>query len=376
MDAKRADSVAPGMESVAELFDELVASGQEIGAELVVMRDGAPLLVRRGGTTDAERRHAWQSGSRVQVFSTGKPFVALAALLAVRAGVVSLDEPVTTWWHEYRDDPDAPTTLRTILAHSSGKYAFTAASAHVEPTDTAALLRDLAEQPPAAHPGSEVVEHASTYGHLVDGVLRAAGAPSIREQTERVSRALGITAAFGVAHEVQAGIAELEVVDPGWVAPYLGHEIGRQALLRPPGLLDPALLRTSAWRATSFGAVGLVTDAVSLATFYDDLARADGTLAGLLGDDLWRAMLTRQSSGFDGFVQADVEWSLGLRVDGDEFGMGGIGGSAAWHSPSLGYSMAYVTRGLGDHGRVNTLADAVEAALGFRGAAPHPEPSV
>lgn len=355
--------LAPGWEPVARVFRTLVGDGVEPGGEVAVWRRGRPMLIARGGSADAAGRRPWQAGTLVQVYSTGKPIVALAALLAVRAGVVALDEPIVTWWPAYRDSPTTPTTLRHILSHTSGKPAFSAATGDVDPTDADALIRDLAGQPPQTEPGTQLAEHAKTYGHLVEGVLAAAGAPSVREQARRISDALGLTLRFGVADDELDRIAELEVMDPSWVDVYLETEFGRAALLRPPGTLDPEVTRTERWRRASFGASGLQADAVSLARFYDELSDPSGRLAELLGSGLRREAITRQSAGFDLFLRRDTEWGLGFQLDDGEFGMGGVGGSAAWHSGALDYSMAYVTRGLADHSRVDAVAEAVEALL-------------
>lgn len=374
--------LAPGMEPVARAFERMLADGREPGGEVAVFRDGEPLLIARGGTADATGR-PWLPGTLVQVFSTGKAIAAAAALTAVADGLLALDDPIVAHWPEYRDDPAQPTTLRRLLAHRAGKFAFPDAVADERPFDRDALIAGLAAAEPEFPEGLGSVEHATTYGHLIDGVLRAVGAPSVAQTAARLGELVGATFRFGVPEAELDRVAELELIDPAWVDPYLGSGPARRALTRPRDVLDPAALNRAEWRRTSFPAVGLHTDAVSLARWYDDLGRSasadgerGGRLRGRLGSELLREAVTGQGVTLDGF-SGEVNWALGMRADaaasgGTEVGMGGIGGSAAWYTQGRGgadaggqrdYAMAYVTRGLGTHERVDELADLVEAAL-------------
>lgn len=357
----------PVLAPAARAFERMLADGRELGAELAVLRRGRPLLVICGGTKDAAGS-PWVPGTLVQVFSTGKPIAAAAALAAVADGAIGLDTPVAEVWAGYRDDPGRVTTLRDVLTHRAGKSAFSARTADLAPDDARALRDDLAASAPEHPDGFGSVEHASTYGHLIDGVLAAVGAPSVADAAPLLGDLVGAVFRFGVPVSELAAVADLEVVDEEWVAPYLASPTAARALTRPAGLLDPALLNGARWRRTSFPAVGLHTDAVSLARWYDDLAaslapEARGRLRTRLGEPLLREAVTGAGAARDGFTGDEADWALGMRVDGGETGMGGLGGSAAWHSPGHDYSLGFVTRGLGTHQRVDELADLVEECL-------------
>ncbi|MCX5077540.1 beta-lactamase family protein [Streptomyces sp. NBC_00513] len=362
--AVRVQQSSGDWESVISRFQELVDTQREPGGSLAIWRDGAPALVVHGGSADVAREVPWSADTLVQVFSTGKPLVALAALQAVADGHLGLDEPVTARWPAYRDAPAHPTTLRMILSHRSGKHTFSPAAAGLDPRDHAALVHDLEAMEPRTVPGQVIAEHASTYGHLVDGLLAAVGAPSVRAHTEALSGVLGARLRFGVhPHELPL-VAEPEPMGTEWTDSHLAHELGRAALLRPAGLLDADTLRSPSWHQARFGAVGLITDATSLASLYDDLGRPDGHVARLLGGELWSELFRTAATGTDGFLRDTVRWSLGFQIDDNgDLGMGGIGGSCAWYSPAHGYALAYVTRGLHTHDRVTHLADAVESTL-------------
>lgn len=358
-----ASVVADGFEPVADLFGDLVATGAEVGAAVSVWRRGSPVFEAHGGWQDAERTRPWRSGTLAMTYSTGKPIAAFAALRAAAEGRLTLDYPASQWWPEFGRGAKSTTTLRHILSHTAGLPVFSPAMRDADPLDRAALLGDLVAQDPAWMPGEVPAEHALTYGHLIDGALAAVGADGVRTAAADLGSRLDAELWFGVPESELHRVADLEILDPAWVQPYLARELAGPALTVPPGPLDPAHTNSTAARLASFPAIGLFTTATSLARFYDDLPRTDGILGRLLGDELHAAFTTAQVKGVDEFTEGYVEWSLGMRVDGGELGMGGIGGSSAWYAPELDYSMAYVTRGLGTFDRADALAEAVEDAI-------------
>ncbi|GAA2855208.1 serine hydrolase domain-containing protein [Microbacterium arabinogalactanolyticum] len=352
--------VAPGYENARDVFTGLLHAGQEIGASVAVRRDGAPVLEMHGGWQDGARTRPWTAGTLAMTYSVGKPLAAVAALRAVAEGRVGLDDPVSAWWPEYARQGKRRTTLRHMLSHTAGVPAFSDAS--IDPLDRGALVADLVGQRPLWEPGTVPAEHALTYGHLIDGALTALGAADIRSSAAELGSRLGADLRFGVDESDLPRVADLEIIDATWAGTQ-DHELAHRARTIPAGMLDPAVTNSDSVRTASFPAIGLFTNATSLARFYDDLAREDGPLSRMLGSGLLREFTTAQAIGTDRFLDAHAEWGLGLRVDDGEWGMGGIGGSCAWHHPGRGYSFAYVTRGLGTFDRVDALADAVEAAI-------------
>jgi CubicO group peptidase (beta-lactamase class C family) len=375
---------APELEPVVEVFRALLGDGHELGASLAVHRGGRQLLSAAGGWADTARTRPFTDRTLSRVFSAGKPIAALTALTAVADGQLTLDDPLVRWWPEYGAHGKEATTLRQVLSHRAGLPAYSDAAdatdgaeeadaaEGIDPLDQAALLADLVASPPIAPPGEVIAEHALTYGTLIDGILERAGAPDARAAAARLAALWSAGAApgdsalelhFGVERHEHPRVADLEIVDDAWVARYLARDDGRRMLDRPRGNLDPARLNSAPWRSASMPATGLFTTALSLSRFYDDVHRPDGRVAARLGSELHAEYLAPQAVGHDLFLDGPVEWSLGLRVDGGEIGMGGIGGSSAWYSPAHDYSFAFVTRSLGTFARVDALADAVEAAL-------------
>lgn len=347
----------------SDVLDALVRGGGEPGGAVAVVRDGTVLVDHPVGTRDGT--HPWTADTLVMAFSVAKPLAALAFLDAVAEGWLELDQPVVSVWPEFGRHGKAGTTMRHLLSHRAGLPAFPEAAERVDYDDRDALVGLLAEAPPVHPPGEAVAEHALTYGHLLDEVLRRATGEALDERFTRIATAGGWDLHLRVGWNDLARAATLVVPSRQWAADYLADPRWGPALGRPPGLLDPTVLNSDLFRTTSFPAVALHASALSLALFYDDVVRPDGLVAGRLGHHLWRAYLEPAATGHDLVLDRAVTWTLGFQLTEEhgrtELGMGGVGGCSAWAEPAAGYGAAYVTRGLDGHDRGEAVWEAVSA---------------
>ncbi|MEU0023685.1 serine hydrolase domain-containing protein, partial [Streptomyces rochei] len=344
-------------EAVREVFERLVGEGAESGAGVSVWRDGAEVVRLSGGWADADRRHPWEGDTLVQPYSLSKTFVTLAALVAVRDGALTLDEPLAAHWKGYGCGGKRDTTLRQVLTHRAGQPRFPAEAAGIDLLDDDRLRASLERAEAEYVPGASLGEHALTYGHLVDGILRAAAGTTLGEMFNQVVRpTLGLDAWFGVPTEHLDRVADLEYGRPDWP-----QQLHAEPWLRiPVGALDPGRVNSRAWRQSVFGAVNLHTTASAMAAFFSTLTDQDGKLRALLGPDLHTELLTPQVTGYDEVFGTRLTWTLGFIRDRGKIAKGGIGGSAAWWSLRHGHGCAYLTRRLEDHSRAGQIA----AALG------------
>lgn len=351
--------VASGYEPVREVFEKLVEDGRETGAGLSVWAGGVEVVGLSGGWADRARSRPWSTDTLVHTYSTSKPFAALTALAAVADGALKLDEPVARYWTEYATGGKDSTTLRHILTHRAGLPAFPASAATADLLDDAALRRALAEAEAESEPGSRLAEHALTYGHLIDGVLRASTGRSLGDLFATVVRpALDIDAWFGVPEGDLDRVAEIEHALDGGPEQFLAEVSPSydRVLAIPAGVLDPGRLNSDGWRRAVFGAINLHASAGALARFYANLTSAAGPVRQLLGAELHAEFLSSQACGHDETVGTTVNWTLGpLRTD-SFIGLGGLGGSAAYWSLRHDHAVAYVTRRLLDHSRVAEIA--------------------
>jgi CubicO group peptidase (beta-lactamase class C family) len=257
--------------------------------------------------------------------------------------------------------------MRHLLAHQAGLPAFPEDALRVEYDDRVALAGLLAEAAPVHPPGAGVAEHALTYGHLLDEVLRRATGEPLVERFARIAAAGGWDLHLRVEPPDLTRVATLVEPTSHWRSDYLADLRWGPALGRPRGLLEVDVLNSARFRGTAFPAVALHATALSLASFYDDVVRPSGLVAGRLGQALWRAYVSPAATGHDLVLDRPVTWTLGFQVDDEDgrvsLGMGGAGGCSAWGEPAAGYGAAYLTRGLGGHDRADLVWEAVAAGI-------------
>ena len=239
---------------------------------MAVVRDGVVEIDHSIGTRDGAS--PWTSNTLVMTYSVAKPFAALAFLDAVAEGLIGLDQPVTSVWPAFGQSGKESTTMRHLLSHQAGLPAFPEKALEVEYDDRETLVDLLADAAPIHAPGAGVAEHALTYGHLLDEVLRRATGEPLAERFARFAGAAGWDLHLRVEEHDLTRVATL--VDPtgSWQLGYLEDPRWGPALGRPPGLLEPEVLNSDRFRGTSFPAVGLHATALSLATL---LRRRDQT---------------------------------------------------------------------------------------------------
>lgn len=351
----------PDLSSIAAVLDELVDSGAEIGAGVSVWQDGHEVVSLAAGTRNSAG-DPWELDTLVLTYSTAKPFAALAALTAVADGAIGLDQPIAEVWPAYAAHGKGNTTMRHALSHQAGLYVFPVAAESIDPLDTEALIDSLAAATPLHPPGEGVGEHALTYGHLLDGVVRHATGETLTDRFGALAQESGWDLYLTVAEHDLPRVADLAYLEPGWPDTYLADPTSLMGavLSRPVGVLDLDLVNSRAWRTGSFPAIGLHATASALGGFYAHLLDEDGPVARRLGPDLHREYVTIQATGPDLVLGFEVGWTLGFQRNSIEIGMGGVGGSSAWLAFDRGQSVAYVTRGLKDHDRVDAISDELD----------------
>ncbi|MBP1780241.1 hypothetical protein J3R08_000091 [Micromonospora sp. HB375] len=251
---------------VRDCFHDLFVTGRETGASLAVRHDGVPVIELMGGTAAAVppsavvpmagADRAWRPDTLVDVYSTGKPVVALCLLLLVDRGRVDLDAPVSAYWPEFR----TPATVRQVLAHTAGLPAFPVPRPAAAIADWGLLCADLAAAEPEWDPGAVAGEHAWTYGHLVGELVRRVdGRPVGRFLAEEIAGPWRLDLAFGLGEADRRRCADLSYADPAWPDAMRGEpgSLRARALDNPPGGRDVAMVNSDLWRAAEIPAVNL-----------------------------------------------------------------------------------------------------------------------
>jgi CubicO group peptidase (beta-lactamase class C family) len=347
----------PAFSRVADVFRDLLESGQETGGALAAYVGGRLVVDLWGGWADAARTHLWARDTLVTTFSTGKPLAALTVLRHVATGAIELDAPVARYWPEFATAGKDAATVRHALSHAAGVPAIAAPLPTEAAYDWDRFCTAIAETPAAWEPGTAFGEHALTYGHLVGNVLRRASGTTVKDV---LRDEIGHDVHFGLDLADLERVAEVEYAVDDWPAQAIdGHgDLWARALGNPPGLLTREVLNGSGWRRSEIPAVNAHCTARGLAAVYQALATRE-----LLPEALLTEALAPQVDGVDLLLQQQATWTLGWRRDGSWVGMGGIGGSSAGLDEEKGYTLAYVTRRLGTHDRGEACYDALEACL-------------
>jgi CubicO group peptidase (beta-lactamase class C family) len=336
--------VAPGFDAVRDAF----AINPRGGSALTVLRHGRPVVELREGWRDAARTRPWDADTLVNVYSVGKPVIAEAVLLLVRRGLIGLDDPIARHWPSFQTDA----SVRHVLTHTAGLPVFPTPRPTSAFGDWDLLCGDLASAAPLWEPGTVAAEHALTYGHLLGELVRRVdGRSPAAFVAAEIAEPFGLDFGFGHGAADIARCADLEYSAPDWPAQMLGEpgSVHALAVSNPAGARDVAVVNSDLWRSASVPAVNLHATATSLASFYAVLL--DGRLP---------SPAAAQFEGVDRFLDSNVVWGLGVQIEPDgTWGMGGLGGNAAWADPDRGLAIAYVTRRLGSFATV----DRIEAAL-------------
>jgi hypothetical protein len=76
-------------------------------------------------------------------------------------------------------------------------------------------------------------------------------------------------------------------------------------------------------------------------------------------------MTAVNAHGVDRVLDREARWGLGVAVEDDGHGMGGVGGSLGWWSTDGDYAIGFVTGLVADHDRAELVDNAVRACLGL-----------
>jgi CubicO group peptidase (beta-lactamase class C family) len=347
--------VTPGFEPVRDAFERCFSDLGETGASFAAELDGRQVVDQWGG--DGVRRD-----SLINVYSVTKPMAACCVLVLVDRGALSLDDPVSRHWSEFAQSGKDDVTVRQLLSHQAGLVALREPQRPEVMFDWDRICSLLAAEPPWWEPGTAHGEHALFYGHLCGELIRRIDGRTLgRFWREELAEPWRLDFVIGLHDDEQARALDLTGALP--VADD-EHGLYARAVGNPPGLRDLAVVNGERWRAAEIPAVNGHGSAAAVARFYAGLL-AGGELDGvrLFSPDIVEAMTAGEMTGPDLVFEDEVRWGLGVAVDSDGYGMGGLGGSLGWADPQLGLAEAYVTRFMGAHDRAEAMDAAMRATL-------------
>ncbi|MEO6083554.1 MAG: serine hydrolase domain-containing protein [Umezawaea sp.] len=301
---------------VGEALAEELASGNELGASIVVDVGGETVVDIWGGWRDAERTTPWTEDTITNVWSTTKTVTNLAALMLADRGLLDPYAPVAKYWPEFAENGKEHVEVRHVLSHTSGVSGWEAPFAVTDFYDWDTATARLAAQKPWWTPGTASGYHASNQGHLVgELVRRVTGKPLKAFVAEEIAGPLGADFRIGAAESDWDRIApvvpppplpfDLAALDPA--SPMV------RTFSNPP--LDASTANTPDWRRADLGAVNGHGNARSVARILSSLALG-GTVDGvrLLSPDTIDVIFDEQSHGVDLVLLVPLRFGIGYAL--------------------------------------------------------------
>lgn len=353
----------------------------EVGAAVCVMVDGEIVVDLVGGWSDAARTRPWTPDTLVDVYSAGKGVLATLALRLVDSGQLDLDAPVAAVWPEFACGGKERATVRHAFAHQAGVPAIR------EPLTNDDLWRwDRMTDAVAAtdawfEPGTQVVYHTNTYGHLLGEILRRAGGAGPAAALRRLADPLGADVWYALPDDVQSRCAEVLFEPPRALTEMFEREaasrdgVGRMIALayaNPPGYGSAGVVNAREWRGAEIPAANAHATAKGLARIYAALLVPDLVVS----PDVLAEATRVQASGPCPVLGEHVEYGLGfvptsarrpMGTNPRSFGHFGTGGAVGFADPDAGIAFGYVMNHViprWQSTRNRALIDSLYAALG------------
>jgi CubicO group peptidase (beta-lactamase class C family) len=378
----------PGFEAVAEAFAENFRSRGDVGAAINVTVTGATVVDLWGGL--AAPGKPWRRDTIVNVWSSTKGVVALAAHMLVDRGLLDLDEPVATYWPEFAAAGKQSIPVRYLLSHRSGLSGAREPLTVDDLPDWGKVTAALAASEPWWEPGSASGYHALTFGYLVGEVIRRIAGRSVGSfVADEIAAPLGADVTIGLDTSGIERCAALSMdappPDSANAALFAQLDPAVLAALANPSMAAPGAAdigNAEAWRRAEIPAANGHASARGLATVYALLAQGgshagtrllSATAAERVREGQGRAVDLVLGVGNDGLPN---EWALGVLLSGPEaifgpnpraFGHGGYGGSFGMADPEEQLSMGYVMNHMGNNltgdPRQLAIIDSVYASL-------------
>jgi CubicO group peptidase (beta-lactamase class C family) len=324
---------------VREALAQQLDSGEELGASIAVDLDGETVVDVWGGHRDAERTQPWSEHTIVNVWSTTKCVIALAALMLVDRGELDLYAPVADYWPEFAAKGKKDVQVRHLLSHTSGVSGWERPFSIRDMYDWDEATERLAQQSPWWEPGTASGYHSKNYGHLVGEVIRRVTNTTPKKfVADRIAGPLGADFQIGARESEVSRIASLVAPPPedGDLPPDLDPRSPRLlTALGPKGSVKAA--GSSVWRAADLGALNGHSNARGVMRALRVLSLG-GEAGGvrLLSPETVEKVFDQQADGEDLVLGAPFRWGMGFCLGspvvpyvpaGRTFFWGGWGGS-------------------------------------------------
>lgn len=360
--------VSAGFEAVRAAFAENFSRRRELGGACCVYHCGEKVVDLWGGVRNKASGEPWQEDTMVLVHSTTKGLAAMTLALAHSRGWLDYEQRVCNYWPEFAQNGKESITVRQLLAHQAGLFAFDEQADKNLVADLDRLAVVLARQKPSWAPGSRQAYHAITLGYYESELLRRID-PQHRSLgqffQDEIATPLGLDFYIRLPESIPNSRLAI-LAQPGFLAMLFGfpiqltlgmfnrHSNITRALAGSEFPRDAQHIYARNFEMPSGGGVGT---ARAIAHAYSVFA-TDGRALQLRAETLQAlaAPAIPSAHGFyDECMHGEVHFSLGFMKPSpmwpfgseDSFGSPGAGGSIGFADPKAGIGYAYVTSRMG-----------------------------
>ena len=229
----------PKFSRVEEYFADSINSKFELGASISIEIEGERVINLWGGFKDAKKSMLWEEDTLCNTFSVSKAMTTACILKLIQEEKIDLNEKVSFYWPEYGCNGKENTTIKDLLTHRAGVFAFEKnfKIKNEEWTDWNLFVGKLARQKPFYTPGSAQSYHAITFGFLIGEVVRRVDGRSLGKYfKENIGDPFDIDFIFGLEDEDINRTAD--IVMSKMRAPFLA-----KAFFKTPSWLIPKRIR-------------------------------------------------------------------------------------------------------------------------------------
>src|SRR5262245_35710593 len=364
--------VGRGFEPVREEFAENFARRGELGGACCAYHRGEKVVDLWGGIRNKQTGEPWERETMVLIYSATKGLAAMTLAVAHSRGWLDYEERVATYWPEFAQQGKERITVRQLLAHEAGLFAFDEPVDRSTVADLDRLAVVLARQKPRWAPGTRQAYHAITLGFYEGELLRRVD-PRHRSLgqffQDEIATPLGEDVYIRLPEDIpNARLAALAT--PGPIEMLIGFRPLRlmvegmshrsniyRALVINPGFAVAHDEERIYARNLEVPSGGAVATARAIAHAYSVFA-GGGEELGLRQEtlDLLAAPAIPPTHGFyDECLKSEVQFSLGFMKpsrtwrfgSARSFGSPGSGGSLGFADPAAGIGYGYVTSQMG-----------------------------
>jgi CubicO group peptidase (beta-lactamase class C family) len=353
---------------VQATIDELAASGDEIGLQVAVTREGRMVADAVAGTADQRTGEPVTPGTLFFAASTGKGIASSVVHVLAERGELAYDQRVADVWPEFGAHGKDVVTLADVLVHAAGVPGLWPEITPDDLGDPGRICAFIARQQPWWTPGTMTGYHALTFGFIVGELVRRATGRTLAEVLRtQIAGPLGVAGElhFGVPGHLLARVARAGPDGAAPPRPAPGSPLDRAI---PPRVRPTtAFANRSDVLSADIPSQGTMSARAAARLYAALLGYGDG--ANLVSPERLQTMAAPAFSGTDQVMGFPTEWALGYSParlgsaqprPGSTFGMVGSNGTAAYADIDSGVTIAVMRNHiLGDFSAVSAIDDLV-----------------